>query len=297
MKIFFRNYNDSYYDSVCDFLIELSKDDRKHINWNWSRWEWMVFHPEFNISLADKIGLWFSSNELVGMTTYDHYFGEAFFAVKKGYEGIEKDILEYAITTFNDENGLGIAVNDTDTNTINLLRSYGFTKDDATENILELTLGSISFDYSLPHGIILNSLNPNKDLYKHQSVLWKGFDNDGNVPNDEITINQQKRMLSAPHLNSFLHTVAENQDGEYVAYCGCWYSPKTDYAYIEPVCTIPAYRKKGLGRVVLLEALKRCYSLGAKKAYVISDDYFYKSLGFNQYLHYTFYRMTAKPTL
>jgi predicted N-acetyltransferase YhbS len=104
-------------------------------------------------------------------------------------------------------------------------------------------------------------------------------------------------MLSAPHLNSYLHTVAENQDGEYVAYCGSWYDQKTDYAYIEPVCTIPEYRKKGLGRVVLLESLKRCYSLGAKKTYVISDDYFYKSLGFYQYSHYTFYRMTTKPTL
>jgi hypothetical protein len=192
MKTVFRNYNKYYYDTVCDFLIELSKDDRKHINWNWSRWEWMVYHPEFNIGLADKIGLWFNSNELVGMTTYDHYFGEAFFAVKKGYEGIEKDILEYAITTFSDGNGLGIAVNDNDTDTIELLRNYGFAKDDNTENILELTFKSISFDYTLPHGIVLKSLNPNKDLYKHQKALWKGFENDGNVPVDRTTINKQK---------------------------------------------------------------------------------------------------------
>ena len=289
MKTTFKNFDNSYYDSVCDFLIELSKDDLKHINWNWARWEWMAFHPEFNAGLADKIGLWFCSDELVGMTTYDQYFGEAFFAVKKGFEELEKDILEYAIATFTDENGLGIAVNDTDTNTIDLLRSYGFAKHDNTENILELTFENLTFDFSVPQGIAIKNLDTKKDLYKHQKVLWKGFDHEGNAPDDETTVNKQKTMLAAPHLNSYLHTIAENEEGEYVAYCGCWYSLKTVYAYVEPVCTIPQYRNKGLGRAVLLEALKRCCSLGAKKAYVISNDNFYKSLDFHQHSHYAFY--------
>ena len=41
--------------------------------------------------------------------------------------------------------------------------------------------------------------------------------------------------------------------------------------------------------MVLMEALKRAYSLGAKKAYFISDSDFYKSLGIKQHSHYTFY--------
>ena len=34
----------------------------------------------------------------------------------------------------------------------------------------------------------------------------------------------------------------KNTDGEYVSYCCLWYSDKTDYAYVEPVCTVPSYR-------------------------------------------------------
>lgn len=98
-----------------------------------------------------------------------------------------------------------------------------------------------------------------------------------------------KNKLKAPHLNSYLHLVAVNEDGEYVAYCGCWYNPKTDYAYVEPVCTIPRYRKKGIANALVLEALKRCYSEGAKKAYVISDLPFYKNLGFVQHSRHNFY--------
>ncbi|MCT2536255.1 GNAT family N-acetyltransferase [Aquibacillus koreensis] len=289
MKTVFKMFNRSYYETVCDFLIELSKDDRKHINWNWARWEWMFFHPEFENSLVGKIGLWFDSDELVGMTTYDHYYGEAFFAVKKGYEELEKEILEYAINNFSNENGLGIAVNDSDNHTIDLLHSYGFRKDTNSENILEKPLEFNNFDYTLPKGIKIKSINIKEDLYKRHKVLWEGFENDGDVPSDEQTIIQQKRMLSAPHLNPNLHTVAKNEDGEYVAYCGCWYSPNTDYAYVEPVCTIPQYRGEKIGKALLLESLRRCYSEGAKKAYVISDAPFYKSIGFEQHSHYKFY--------
>jgi predicted GNAT family N-acyltransferase len=289
MKIVFRNFDDSYYEQVCDFLIELSNDDRRHINWNWARWEWMFYHPEFNRDLMDKIGLWYCNDELVGIATYDHYFGEAFFATKQGFEELDKDILEYATTTFSNEKGLGIAVNDKDTHTLDLLRSKKFVENDLTENILELTLDNVSLDYVLLEGIILKNMDIKKDLFKYQKLLWKGFDHEGPVPVDEITIDKKKRMLSARNMNSFLHIVAENEEGEYVAYCGLWYSQKTDYVYVEPVCTIPEYRQKGLGKAVVLEALKRGRSLGAENSYVISDSSFYKSVGFQQHSHYTFH--------
>lgn len=226
MQYMFRNFNRSYFEKVHEFLIELSMDDHTHINWNWARWEWMFFHPEFDKNSLDKIGLWFFHEDLVGVAIYDYYFGEAFFATKKGFEELEKDILDYMVE---------------------------------------------------------------KDLYKHHELLWKGFDHEGEVPLDEDTIRKQKEMLSAPHLNTRLHVIAKNKFLEFVSYCGLWYNKSTDYVYVEPVCTIPQYRKKGIAKCILTEALKRAYDLGAKKAYVISDMEFYKRLGFKQHSHYTFY--------
>ena len=106
---------------------------------------------------------------------------------------------------------------------------------------------------------------------------------------DEKTLEKQRCMMSAPHLNSQLHIVAENKDSEYVAYCGLWYDEKTDYVYVEPVCTIPNYRGRGLAKAVLMRAIKKSYEKGARKAYVISELDFYKSIGFRQHSHYTFY--------
>lgn len=289
MKYKFQNFNPSYYEKVRTFLVELSMDNRTHINWNWARWEWMFFHPEFDRNSSDKIGLWFSDNNLVGVAIYDYYFGEAFFATKKGFEKLEKDILDYMVINFSDENGLGIAVNDKDSRTMELLTSYGFSVNEQTENILELSLNEFDFSTNLNDNITIRNINIEKDLYKHHLLLWKGFDHEGEAPLDEDTMSKQKEMLSAPHLNTQLHIIAQNECSEYVSYCGLWYDKTTDYVYVEPVCTIPQYRNKGIAKCVLTEALKRAYDLGAKKAYVISDMEFYKRLGFKQHSHYTFY--------
>ena len=60
--------------------------------------------------------------------------------------------------------------------------------------------------------------------------------------------------------------------------------------YVEPVCTIPDYRGKGIAAALLSEAFSRAKALGAKKAYVISDLPLYEKLGFQKAQHYSFYR-------
>ena len=80
----------------------------------------------------------------------------------------------------------------------------------------------------------------------------------------------------APFGFSVLHTATDTitndaklQLCEYAAYCCVWFHPMTDYAYIEPACTVPDHRGKGLAKAVIYKALNRARSLGAKKAYVI----------------------------
>ncbi len=289
MEYRFQSYDRSCFEAVRRFLIELNAENRTHINWNWARWEWMYFHPEFDRASENTIGLWYNGEELVGAAIYDYYFGEAFFAAKAGHERLEAAIADYMTEVFSDENGLGVAVNDNDSRTALLLKERGFSVHEQTENILELSLGGMELASELSDGISFADADIRSDVYKHHKLLWKGFDHDGEPPADEKTMLRQKEMLSAPDMNARLHVAAKNRDNEYVAYCGVWYDTQTDYAYIEPVCTVPHYRGKGVAKAVLFEALKRAYELGAVKAYVISEMDFYKRLGFEQHSHYTFY--------
>ena len=67
------------------------------------------------------------------------------------------------------------------------------------------------------------------------------------------------------------------KDGDYVAHCWVWYH-SGETAYIEPVATVSEYRRKGLGRAVVYEALKRAENQGAKRAIVISGQEFYYNI-------------------
>jgi len=58
------------------------------------------------------------------------------------------------------------------------------------------------------------------------------------------------------------------------------YEPTGRYAYVEPMATDPVYRRLGLGKAAVLEGIRRCGALGAKVAYVGSDQAFYLSIGY-----------------
>lgn len=95
--------------------------------------------------------------------------------------------------------------------------------------------------------------------------------------------------ISAVGTEISLPVAAADEDGRIVAYCCVWYHEKTDYAYIEPVCTVPAFPGKGIAKAVVYEALRRALMLGARRVYVISDQTFYEKLGFEKMLQYHFY--------
>ena len=71
MAVYFKNYTKKDYNAVCDFLIELNRNDNSHINWNWARFEWMT-------QLAKNAGLnidYFPTNFVVqsGLLYYIDY--------------------------------------------------------------------------------------------------------------------------------------------------------------------------------------------------------------------------------
>ena len=282
----FKNYSNSDYEAVCDFLIELNRDNQNYVNWNWVRFEWMTEHPEFDKSLMNSIGLWMDGNRVVGAAIYDMYFGEAFVGALSEYSSLYPDILDYAYLELKDENGLGIAVCDACTDEISMVESAGFAPAEQTETVMRIDLDKV-FTAALPDGLHFAELDPTEEPYAFQWLLWQGF----NHGVDKAEFEQQEQIVpqDRPHLNPKLSVAVENADGDKVAYCCLWYSYKTDYAYVEPVCTIPSYRGKGVAKAVIYEALNRAGALGTKKAYVLSDMPFYEKLGFIKDKHFTFY--------
>lgn len=283
----FKRFCDADYEAVCNFLIERNRTDRTHINWNWARFEWMYEHPEFDKGARDAIGLWLDGGRVVGTAIYDMYFGEAFCGVLPEYAALYPEVLAYAYDALKDENGLAVAICDANAAEIETAKRAGFLPIDQTETIMETDLGKLRLA-SLPQGFTLVEPDPVKNAYELQWLFWQGFDHG----EDRAEFERAEAIVPRvrKHMRRELGLAAVDETGEYAAFCCLWFDEKTDYAYVEPFCTVPRHRGKGLAKALLCEALNRAKALGAKTAYVISDMPFYENLGFRKTFRFGFYR-------
>jgi ribosomal protein S18 acetylase RimI-like enzyme len=75
-------------------------------------------------------------------------------------------------------------------------------------------------------------------------------------------------IQSAPLYRRDLDIVAVACDGSIAAFCTAWFDDVSRTGFLEPVATVPAHRKRGLGKAVILEALHRLQQMGCKVAFV-----------------------------
>ena len=286
-KAGFRGYRDEDYDAVCAFLIALNQTDRTHINWNWARFEWMMEHPEFDKSAESTIGLWWSGGKVVGAAIYDMYFGEAFCGVLPGFETLYPEILDYAYRELKDDSGLAVAIHQENEAEIKAALQAGFAPTDQKETVMELSLDR-NFTSVLPGGLRLREMDQIADRDALEWLFWQGFDHGDD--RDAFERSRDRAAHVRKHFNRTLSLSAADPSGEPVSHCSLWFHPDTDYAYVEPVCTIPGLRGRGIASALLSEAFSRAKALGAKKAYVISDLPFYEKLGFEKTRRCVFYR-------
>ena len=282
----FKNYQQDYYEKVIDFLKEINKEDKTHINWNWARFEWMMYHPYFKKEDMASIGLWFDDDRVVGAAIFDMYFGECSCLTLKGYESLYEEVINYAYKYLQDDNGLSIAVNDEDKDAIDLVTKNDFKKVEQKETLMSISLDKV-FDDRLIDGLSFYELDPEKEPYDFQWVIFQGFDHGDNVEEfkkDYIDFKEYR-----PHYNPRLNMSVINEKGEKVAFCSLWYLKDTDYAYLEPLCVIPSYRNKGVAKALVNHLLNIVKEMGAKEVYVISDMEFYSKLGFKISEKYSFY--------
>ncbi len=282
----FEKYQYSYYQQVCDFLIELNEESNYHNNWNWARFEWMHEHPLTQKELLEYMGLWFDDNHLIGAALIDMYFGEAFVGVLSKYQHLYPKILRYAFDNLKDDQGLGIAFHDDNKEEIQEAVRQGFFETDSEEVDCVIKLDK-EFSISLPDGFSIETYDAQKNPKEIEWLFWQGFDH-GN-DKEEFLKQYKEPTGTRPHFNKYLCIVVENNKEELVASASTWYDSRTDYAYIEPVCVIPEYRKMGLGKDAVCMAINHARELGAKTAIVNSNQEFYKHLGFIKKSHYSFY--------
>jgi mycothiol synthase len=95
-----------------------------------------------------------------------------------------------------------------------------------------------------------------------------------------------KKFMRSPVYCHNLDIVAANAEGEIGAFCIVWMDPVNKVGLFEPVGTHPNFQRKGLGRAVMLEGLRRMQAGGMQQAIVSTSEdnsaaiKLYESVGF-----------------
>jgi ribosomal protein S18 acetylase RimI-like enzyme len=151
-----------------------------------------------------------------------------------------------------------------------LLGRRGYTKRDRPEVQWRRSLAAPLGDVAVAPGYTIRSLGDGLELLERCYASGLGF-HEGDLSYAVDNRNDPtwyRNIQTAPLYRRDLDLVAVAPDGAIAAFCTLWFDDVTRSAYFEPVATVPAHRRRGLGRAVMGEALRRAQRMGATIAFV-----------------------------
>lgn len=290
MEIKFKKYSSKLgfseeFEKVREFLVEVNRDSMINANFLWARWEWTMSLMYLYEGSLERNGLWYDAERIVALATNEVSLGKAYLITLPGYEFLKTEMLAYAKEAFSKDEKFKVLIADKDYLLQKEALKQGFVASQDWDKTSAIAI-SDELSYVLPDDFEIHSLADGYDLYKLARCTYRGFDN-GDEPPEEL--NEGYKGYQGPNFNKDIHIYVQSPNGDYAAYCGTWYDKNTDYAYVEPVCTDPLYRNMGCAKAAVFEAIRRCGTLGAKSAYVLSSQQFYYNIGFYPVDTYTWW--------
>lgn len=308
-QIKFRSYRDEDYELIQEFLQQSYALNGMGYSWMVDRWNFTrsvsrcmngltLDEWEDRVLVGEENG-----NIVVVVNSEGENQGEAFFqlirddypneTIKQMFDFVEDKlyVTEKGLST------VSLRIKDSMKVLQQEALDRGFVKQEWSEPISELTMNeTFNLAYELPEGYNLvsgKSLTGQERASLHREAF--GYDAD-KVLEKRCGIGF-KTMEIQPFYNSHLDMVVKNEVGLPVAFANVWYDPLNHISIIEPVGTHKDYRKMGLAKAAIYEGLKRSKELGARKAYVGSDQKFYKAIGFEVKGHLHIYKKVIKQRM
>ena len=295
MKLKMRNYQteDDYW-CIREFLREVSILNGRHdFAWSLLRWDYWRWHGIENIlhyNLEEVITLWNARGQIVAILNPEA-IGEAFFQVHPSYHRAELfsemlDVAEQKLSTTKEDGKKELVawVNAGDTVHKEILAQCGYVRSRfLAEHMRRRPFAQPVPEFTPPAGYTVRALGDESELPARSWLSWKAFHPE--EPDEKYQGWEWYRNIQrVPIYRRDLDILALAPDGEFAAFCTVWFDDVTRTAVFEPVGTHPNHQKRGLGKAVMSEGLRRAQKLGATLATVSSYSTgahaLYDSMGF-----------------
>jgi mycothiol synthase len=263
------------------FLREVfGLNGRLERSWHVARLDYAHWHGALNCA---KMGfeavsiLWEVGDRLAAFLISDGGLGDAHFCIHPAYEtpALEEAMLVVAEERLpalqaDGRRKLYVWAPEADLARQDLFRRHGYREDDWPETQWRRDLNETPPPAPMPAGYTLRALGDGLELLERCYASGLGFhQGDLHIAADNrADPSWYRNIQTAPLYRRDLDLVAVDAYGAIASFCTIWFDDVTRSAMFEPVATVPQHQRRGLGRALLTEGLRRLQRIGATRAFV-----------------------------
>jgi mycothiol synthase len=256
---------------IRSLLIEARGRSPHGAVWDIRRWDGWRFHRAELLSddlLAGRVGLWETADGRIVAAVHPEGQGDACLEVDPDFRRLEPEAVRWAeehlATAGANATTIEFWVSDEDEDRCRLLSHLGYTAGDSGgwmrclrfDGAVAAPSGTLAEPYRLR---ATNSYDA--DCARMADLLNAGF---GRTVHSAAEI--RNFVDRSPSFEHELNLVATAPDGSFAATVGLTFDAANRHGLIEPVCTHPDHRRRGLASALLVEGLRRLQARGALTA-------------------------------
>jgi ribosomal protein S18 acetylase RimI-like enzyme len=264
--------------------------------------KWWLYYPPLGSSWWPHIYLWDDSagDRLLGWAllephgeTFDVYYQPELHATETAAAMLawaEEAAASRARAAGNYETGMFWVVPG-DNFRIGWLEEHGY-RATAHDAALARSLVEPIPEAGLPAGFVVRSC---RGIEEVEARAWAQYGAFGSSARFEDYVLRFAALMRSPAYSPSADIVAAAPDGRIAAFCITWMDAVNRVGLFEPVGAHPDFQHKGLGKAVMLEALRRLREQGMQKVIVCTAHdnapalSLYASVGFRPYSEFRFY--------
>ncbi len=301
MDLTMRMYqNEEDYWQIREFLRQVFLlNDRQELSWHVAAFDYWRWHGVENLThfrLEEVVFIWETDGGQIAAVLNPEAKGEVFLQVHPRFQTpeLEEEMIilaekHLAVLGPNGRRKLRVWANHKDSMRQNILIHRGYTKSDWPEHQRRRSLEEPIPEAQPPKGYTVRALGDGAELLERCYASGLAFHPDDirSAVENRQDVTWYRNIQTAPLYRRDLDIVAIAPDGAVASFCTIWFDDVTRTAYFEPVGTSPVYQRRGLGKAVMCEGLRRLKRMGAVMAFVggytPAANALYSSAGFTQY--------------
>jgi len=252
-------------------------------SWNVARLDYWRWHLVTNCGFAESVEtatmLWENENREIAAVLTNFGGGELRLHVHPDFRSTELEIemlacaeKHYATLLEDGRCGLILPIFADDDPRQESATLCGFEKRPGWNHHYWRNLDAPIPDITVPSGYTIRSMGTEDEHPARSWASWRAFHSDETDQNYDGDYSWYSNIQSTPLYRRDLDIVAAAQDGSIAAFCTIYYDDYTRSAVTVLVGTAAEHWRRGLGKAVIFEGMRRLKHVGCTRVFATASD-------------------------